>query len=245
MTEIDAQLGLPLHRQVTAILMNQIANGEFAVGDRLPTEEALCGQFGVSRVTVRLALKELENAGLLARSPGRGTFLKSAPARRRDDLIRELVDLRHLATHWSRRTGTILRKGTARPPLRASRELRLDPEAEAPYFITDISDASIRCAIKRFYHPEVADAVDDAVRTAPDFDAELSARLGRTVAAARGWAEALLAEPHMIITLRLPLGSPLLSVWTVSEMDGTPVVAAQMLVPGNAVGASFDLDGAS
>ena len=35
--EVDAAVGLPLYRQVCAVLLNRIANGEYRVGERLPT----------------------------------------------------------------------------------------------------------------------------------------------------------------------------------------------------------------
>src|SRR3954453_12200567 len=52
-------------------------------GDALLTEADLCERFGVSRMTVRQALQELSNAGLIERQPGRGTFVASRPLHRR------------------------------------------------------------------------------------------------------------------------------------------------------------------
>ncbi len=48
-------------------------------GDRLPSETALCAEFGVSRITVRRAVDELIREGLVSREQGRGTFVR-APA---------------------------------------------------------------------------------------------------------------------------------------------------------------------
>jgi GntR family transcriptional regulator len=49
--------------------------GTLNVGDRLPTEEALSRRFGVSRITIRKALKSLESEGIIARRAGVGTWL--------------------------------------------------------------------------------------------------------------------------------------------------------------------------
>jgi len=240
-TDLDANLGLPLHRQVIEVLLSQIANGQFLVGDRLPTEEALCQQFKISRVTVRLALKELENAGLLVRAPGRGTFLKRSPAYTKGDSVRELVDVQDLIAAARGKPWSLQRTGVMRAPVRAARALSLEPDGEAPYHVSVHHDGAILWAMKRFYHPSVADQVDDTVLEAADFDVALASKLGGPVTVGSGWVEALIAEPHMVITLRLPVGTPLLSLWTVSKHQGEPVAVAQLLLPGNGIGASFSL----
>lgn len=68
--------GTSLHRQIFMVLRDQIARGARAPGSMLPKEETLCEQFGVSRVTVRRALADLEAAGLVQRRHGRGTFVR-------------------------------------------------------------------------------------------------------------------------------------------------------------------------
>ncbi len=66
---------LPKHYQLTEILREQILSGQFNAGDRFPTEEQLCQEYGLSRGTVRRALDTLVNEGLLRREQGRGTFV--------------------------------------------------------------------------------------------------------------------------------------------------------------------------
>ncbi|NKX54481.1 FadR/GntR family transcriptional regulator [Arthrobacter mobilis] len=58
-----------------------ILEGELKPGDRLPTEQELGELFGVSRVSIRQALRELEARGLIDRKPGRGTTVRSTAAR--------------------------------------------------------------------------------------------------------------------------------------------------------------------
>lgn len=52
-----------------------ITSGQLKPGDRLPTENALCRQFGVSRTTLREAIQMLRTTGLLDVCPGRGSFV--------------------------------------------------------------------------------------------------------------------------------------------------------------------------
>jgi DNA-binding GntR family transcriptional regulator len=52
-----------------------ILSGELKPGDQLPSEVILAQEMGVSRVTLREAAKLLENAGLISRQNGVGTFV--------------------------------------------------------------------------------------------------------------------------------------------------------------------------
>jgi GntR family transcriptional regulator len=74
--------GVPLHRQLFLVLHDEIARGALAPGDPLPTEQALCDQFGVSRITVRRALADLADAGLIERRQGVGSFVCNRPPAR-------------------------------------------------------------------------------------------------------------------------------------------------------------------
>ena len=55
-------------------LMNGLAAGRWPAGARMPSEAELVAQFGVSRMTVNRAIRELQAEGLVARSQGVGTF---------------------------------------------------------------------------------------------------------------------------------------------------------------------------
>jgi DNA-binding GntR family transcriptional regulator len=79
MTAIDANSITPLYRQLTELLRGQIASGALADGARLPSEAQLGEQYGVSRITIRQALADLERQGLLERAPGKGTFVRRRP----------------------------------------------------------------------------------------------------------------------------------------------------------------------
>lgn len=60
---------------IAGALRKQIASARFVQNDRLPPERTLAEQFGVARGTVREALKQLEEAGFVARRPGSGTYV--------------------------------------------------------------------------------------------------------------------------------------------------------------------------
>ena len=74
---VEANSVFPLYKQIVRALSDSIANGTYRPGDKLPTEAELIEQFGVSRITVRSAIKEMEDAGLVERARGKGTFVSS------------------------------------------------------------------------------------------------------------------------------------------------------------------------
>lgn len=55
-----------LYHQLKSILAQKIMSNQWQAGDRLPTEHELCKQYGVSRITVRQALAELEGKASLS-----------------------------------------------------------------------------------------------------------------------------------------------------------------------------------
>ena len=77
MTSLDRASPMPLWAQIAADLRARIAAAEF--GARFPTDMELVQQYGVSRHTVREALRQLGSSGVLERQRGRGTVLSPQP----------------------------------------------------------------------------------------------------------------------------------------------------------------------
>jgi GntR family transcriptional regulator len=75
-TVLSTEAGVPLHRQLFLVLHDEIDRGVIAPGDALPTEQTLCDQFGVSRITVRRALADLADQGYIERRQGVGSFVR-------------------------------------------------------------------------------------------------------------------------------------------------------------------------
>ncbi len=64
---------MPAYEQVKAFIKQRIGSGEWRPGDPVPSEAALMQQFGISRMTVNRALRELASDGLVNRVQGSGT----------------------------------------------------------------------------------------------------------------------------------------------------------------------------
>ena len=73
MDGIDRTSPMPLWAQLEALLKLRLASGEFS--DRFPTDGELVEQYGVSRHTVREAIRHLNTDGILRRERGRGTVV--------------------------------------------------------------------------------------------------------------------------------------------------------------------------
>ncbi len=66
----------PLHIKISEQLRAQIVRGEYGAGDQLPSEHELMSLFEVSRITVRRAISNLVNQGLVTSYHGKGVFVK-------------------------------------------------------------------------------------------------------------------------------------------------------------------------
>jgi DNA-binding FadR family transcriptional regulator len=85
LTPIDARKRA---EQVRDALIQLIRNGQFADGDKLPTESQLSAMFGVGRSTVREAVQSLIGLGIVEMRPGRGAYVSRISL---NDLVR-MVD---------------------------------------------------------------------------------------------------------------------------------------------------------
>lgn len=65
----------PLYEQLKLVVRDQILSGAFPLGTQLPTEQAFCEMYQISRITVTRALHDLEREGLIKRIQGKGSIV--------------------------------------------------------------------------------------------------------------------------------------------------------------------------
>ncbi len=65
----------PLYKQLSDLLRRQIEEGKIKPDHSIPSERSLCEKFRISRITVRQAISEMINQGMLYRKQGKGTFV--------------------------------------------------------------------------------------------------------------------------------------------------------------------------
>lgn len=117
----------PKYRRLLETLRTEIQQGIYQVHDRIPSEKELRERFDVSRVTVRRALKELTDEGLLVRYQGKGTFV-SMPKIQRD--LKSVTSF-HTSCTLMGLTGSarVISSQMTVPGERDMKELQLDADA--------------------------------------------------------------------------------------------------------------------
>ncbi|OMC85402.1 GntR family transcriptional regulator [Viridibacillus sp. FSL H8-0123] len=72
---LDKNSPVPMYIQIEEFLKGKIFEEEYKIGENIPSEREFSEQLGVSRMTVRHAITNLVNSGLLYREKGRGTYV--------------------------------------------------------------------------------------------------------------------------------------------------------------------------
>jgi len=96
MVERPSSLYLSVKKEIEGL----ITGGELRPGDKLPSEQDLARRYAVSRMTLREALRALEEEGFLARKHGVGTFVKATSTR-----IKSILDINYGVTEMIRNMG--------------------------------------------------------------------------------------------------------------------------------------------
>lgn len=97
---------LPIYVQIRTYIYDRIKSGDWKPGDQIPSERDLSAQFGVSRVTIRQALANLEDEGLLRRAQGQGTFVSTPKI---EMMQGELISITTLMSRQGRMPETVLK----------------------------------------------------------------------------------------------------------------------------------------
>lgn len=113
-----------LYIQLTRILLEQIASGRWQPGQRIPTEEELCREYRVSKITVRQAVHNLASEGHLLKLQGKGTFVTGVLSE--GCLAMRTIFTEEMFGKEVKVERKILSRGIKTPPSDASGYLRTD-----------------------------------------------------------------------------------------------------------------------
>ena len=150
-TELPESEGVPLYVRLAASLRTGILQGEWPVGARLPTFEALAARYGVAMNTVRKAVALLASQQLVVSGRGSGTVVaaRSSVLSRRDLRLAisdplTLADGHRIDVISSRRVPTLPEelRGEARLAPSYQRVFKTQRIGETPYAVLDIYVAS-------------------------------------------------------------------------------------------------------
>ncbi|MGW8569961.1 GntR family transcriptional regulator [Streptomyces niveus] len=224
---------LPLWYQVSQSLRASILGRRPHDPLRLPTEEQLAAHYGVSVLTMRQALKELEQEGLISRHRRRGTFIE--PGARRGAPRRLLGSVDAVVAQQSGDRTTVIGHGRALVPGEVAeyfpgvdevalyRRLRRDGESGEP---VNWAENALRT--------EVADRLDPGDLERWPMTKVLRDVLGVKIGRITDTVEATLADPATAELLQVPLLSPILHYTGVTyDVDGQVVDVARIRYRGD------------
>ncbi|MFY1676246.1 MULTISPECIES: GntR family transcriptional regulator [unclassified Streptomyces] len=200
---------LPLWYQVSQSLRASILGRSPRDPLRLPTEARLAAHYGVSVLTMRQALKELEEEGLVTRHRRRGTFID--PGARRGSPVRLLGSVDAIVAQQSGMRTRLLERGTG--PV---------PSGLAEHF-PDLAEVAIYHRLRgdgetgeptnharNYVRPEVADLIDPRELSLRPMTRVLRDTAGVDIGRITDTVEARLADPESAALLNVPLLSPIL-----------------------------------
>jgi GntR family transcriptional regulator len=209
-------------RQVYLVLRDRIFGGRLDNQDTLPAEQALAVEYGVSRVTVRRALAELEQEGLISRRRGAGTFVLTGGVK---PIVADFSDVMANLMAMGRETSVrLLAFGYREPPAAIAQALKLPAGAKTQF--------SVRVRLiddQAFSHltthvPESIGVTYTEADLASRPLLSLLERSGVEIERATQQVTAVLASPEVAAALDVEVGSPLLGTTrTVFAADGRGV----------------------
>jgi GntR family histidine utilization transcriptional repressor len=91
-TSTEPSANRPLYLGVKHMILGRINAGDWAAGTRVPSENELVVELGLSRMTINRALRELANEGVLTRVQGLGTFVAEGKAHTSTFEVRNIAD---------------------------------------------------------------------------------------------------------------------------------------------------------
>jgi GntR family transcriptional regulator len=200
----------PKYRRIAADLRERIRSGEYPAGSALPPQRRLGESYGVTLMTMRQALRELEMDGLVEQHAGRGTFvLRPAPAHHLHHL-RSLAE--ELAMQGAQVATTVIARQERKLPGKVSRALDREPDARGLRLerLRAVAGRAVLHQVSWIPDPWGAQVRDCDFTVEPLYSA-LNRRAGLSVARAREELTAQLMPDRIARLLDRPAGGPVLA----------------------------------
>jgi GntR family transcriptional regulator len=200
---------LPLWYQVSQSLRASILGRSPQDSLRLPTEEQLAAHYGVSVLTMRQALKELEDEGLITRHRRRGTFIE--PSAQRGAPVRLLGSVDAIVAQQSGMTTELLGHGTVAVPSGLAGHFPQDAEVATYHRLrSEEKTGEPTNHARNYVRPDLAERIDPADLIRWPMTKVLRDVVGASISRITDTVEARLADPETARLLQVPLLSPIL-----------------------------------
>ncbi|MCX4573975.1 GntR family transcriptional regulator [Streptomyces sp. NBC_01571] len=233
---------LPLWYQVSQSLRASILGRSPQDPLRLPTEEQLAGHYGVSVLTMRQALKELEDEGLINRHRRRGTFIE--PSARRGAPVRLLGSVDTIVAQQSGMTTELLGHGPVPLPAELTEYFPDVTEVGAYHRLrSDEKTGEPTNHARNYVRPELAALIDPQDLVRWPMTKVLRDVVGLRISRITDTVEARLADPETARLLQVPLLSPILHyTGIVYGEDGAALDVARIHYRGDRFSFTVTLD---
>jgi GntR family transcriptional regulator len=210
-------------RQVYLLLRDRIASGRLSDGGALPGEQALAAEHGVSRVTVRRALAELEREGLVSRRRGAGTFVLGDCGAK--PIVADISDVLANLVAMGRETAVrLLEFGYREAPAQVASALNLKPRERVQFSVRVRLIDGLPFSYLVTHVPERFGVTYTESDLASRPLLALLERTGVKVERATQDVTATLASPDVAAALDVETGSPLIGLTrTVFAANGAGV----------------------
>lgn len=237
--------GIPFYIQIRETLREQISRGLLEAGQKLPAEDELAVQFGVSRMTVRQGLASLIDEGLLYRRHGMGTFVSNSNVERDH---RRLTNFFESCRLGGKVPGARVTKFETIPVSQAVAEaLNINPGEPVIRITTlrtmngkpvTLHDAQLPVAL----FPRLKTAQPDELGLEERHVWELIESYGYSLSHVTERLEAQLADEQLAQTLEVAPGSPILyGARVLYAVDGTALKYADCYNRGDKVSLTVNL----
>ncbi|HZG45099.1 MAG TPA: GntR family transcriptional regulator [Allosphingosinicella sp.] len=204
----------PRYLELADQLRSDIMQGRFARPDMFPTESELCETHGVSRFTVREALRRLQAEGLIARRRGSGTVIQPAAARA-GALHQPLSNVAEILQYARDTRIAFERAGETRIPRRYCDQIGIDPGGVWYLFTgirTPAGDGAPIAFTEAFLHPDLADMARKVDITQSTLFQQVEDLSGISVARVTQDIQAVAASAEVAEKLRIPRRSACLRI---------------------------------
>ncbi len=227
---MDRSSALPLWAQLRADLLKRISAGEFA--DGFPGEHALTSSYGLSRHTVREALRQLRHDGVLVAERGRATRLANVPVIKQP--LGALYSLFAAVEAKGLNQHSIVRALEIRHDPDVAATLELDPDARLVYLERLRMAGDLPLALDYAWLPaEVAEPLLSADFTHTALYIELDVRCGIRLTGGREDITAVVPETADAAMLELPPRSAVLKIRRLGYMRSQPLEVRHTLIRGD------------
>jgi GntR family transcriptional regulator len=248
---VDRRSGVPAFRQVAADLREKISAGQYAPGERLPSERELVDTYGVSRPTIRDAVNVLRTEGIVTAEHGRGVFVRPPSS------IQRLSRSRLSRAARERNQGAFLADAASRgftPSTsvkirfeqaddRTADHLAIDPGDEVTVRdrVMRANGLVAQLAVSRLPRTLTRGTAIEEVDTGPGGAYARLEEAGHVIASFVEHVGARMPTPDEATTLQLDEGTPVITVTRVAYgQDGTPLEMNDMVLAANIYEVSYE-----